>query len=245
MRHVRAFIRLTLFIVLLPWMVLCVAIGWLLPKQLHGQMMRAVYRFCLLLFGVRVTLHGERAIPPASLVVSNHVSYVDVFVLGSLASMRFTPKAEVKSWPVIGWVLRVFKVVFVARKPSHALQQQQALQALLQAGDTICVFPEGTTTDGTYVARFKSSLFAAAAEDTPIQPIMLYYMPEADGTTPIPWYGEMTLAPHLWQFLGVKRSMVQVHILPACRANMQDRKALAQELQQHIADLHEKCSRSL
>ena len=109
----------------------------------------------------------------ATILVANHVSWLDIPVLGAIAPVRFVSKSEVASWPVIGWCARLMRTVFIERG-SHGTVAAKASEvaAALKAGDEVVIFPEGTTSDGNRVLFFKSGLLGAVREamgDAPLQ----------------------------------------------------------------------------
>lgn len=173
---------------------------------------------------INVAFSGQLA-PAPTLLVANHCSYLDVFVLGSCGNMRFTPKDDVKRWPLIGRVIRSFDVIYVSRERASARQAQEDLQQALQEGSRICIFPEGTTNDGRQLKPFKATLFSLAEAwqgSTPlhVQPVVIRYMAingkriEGDAWDKIAWYGDMELLPHLWDFCQVRNVDVSVECLP-------------------------------
>ncbi len=179
------------------------------------------YRALCNAWRIEVTVNGEIA-PAPTLLVSNHCSYIDVFILGSLANMRFTPKSDVKSWPVIAQVIRAFDVIFVDRTPEKAKEAQQALHYALSHGDRICIFPEGTTNDGRSLKPYKSSLLSLAEQHDGlvVQPLVVRYT-EFDGKPVddaawerIAWYGDADLLTHLWSFCKARSIKVEVDCLP-------------------------------
>jgi 1-acyl-sn-glycerol-3-phosphate acyltransferase len=175
------------------------------------------HRTFLKLFGLRVI---ERGTPPraraATLVLANHVSWLDIPVIGSLHPLSYVAKAEVARWPVIGTFARLQRTVFIDRARRSATAEVNHLVAhRLRKGDVIVLFPEGTTGDGNRILPFRSSLVGAAQaalaegglERINLQPLAVTYvrrngLPVTRRERPaIAWYGDMELAPHLALFL--------------------------------------------
>jgi 1-acyl-sn-glycerol-3-phosphate acyltransferase len=159
------------------------------------------------------------------LFVSNHSSYLDISVLGSLIDASFVAKAEIAKWPLFGFLAKLQRTVFIERRASHSARHRDEISRRLQHGDALVVFPEGTTGDGNRVLPFKSALFAAASrmvDGAPlmVQPISIAYV-RLDGV-PLgrewrpycAWYGAMEMPPHLWQFLGLGTITVEVVFYP-------------------------------
>lgn len=146
-------------------------------KRLERSFFEAILRA----FAVHLRIRGRPA--PAALIVTNHISWIDIVALAARFDAGFVAKAEVAGWPIVGRLAERFGVIFVARhKPLDSEEQVSAIRAQLAAGRSIILFPEGTTSDGTGILRFRSSLFAAAGSASAVQPAMLRYT-ERDGSS--------------------------------------------------------------
>ncbi len=170
------------------------------------------HRLFLRLFAVRVRVEGT---PPSTghpvLVLANHVSWLDIPVMGSLVPLSFVAKQEIASWPVFGFCARLQRCVFLDRTRRSATAEVNAEVAeRLAGGDAIVLFPEGTTGDGNRLLPFRSSIVGAATaalaasthEEVVLQPMSLSYarrngLPVTRREMPdIAWYGDMELPPH-------------------------------------------------
>jgi 1-acyl-sn-glycerol-3-phosphate acyltransferase len=167
--------------------------------------------------------------------VANHVSWLDIFVLNAATRLRFVAKAEVAGWPGIGWLARGTGTLFVARDPRRAAEQAREMEARLAAGDRLLFFPEGTSTDGLQVLRFRPTLFAAFFGGTRgtqlrVQPVSLAYAaPRGEAAGFYGWWGDMGFGESLLAVLSVPRQgavRVTYHP-PLLVADFADRKALA------------------
>jgi lyso-ornithine lipid O-acyltransferase len=205
------------------------------------------HRWCCRVLGFRVRMIGTPTADRPVLFVANHVSYTDIEILGSLIPGSFIAKAEVAHWPFFGWLAKLQRTVFVDRRIRSAAIQCEAITARLAAGDALILFPEGTSGDGNRVLPFKTSLFAAAAtrgQTRPIvvQPVSLAYtrldgIPIGRAYRPFfAWYGAMSLAPHLWNMigLGMVEAVVEFHP-PTFLADCGSRKLLAGYCYRRIA----------
>ncbi len=199
-------------LVLVPLQMLALRFGW---PMLHTLPMR-FHRILLSLFNVRVT---ERGTPPGSaptLVVSNHVSWLDIPVIGSIHPLSFIAKSEIEGWPVVGLFARLQRSVFIDRQRRKATAEvNDALAHRLVKGEVIVLFAEGTTSDGNRLLPFRSSLVGAAqtalmhdsVERVFLQPLAVSYthrngLPITRRDRPfIAWYGDMDLGPHLSLFV--------------------------------------------
>lgn len=184
----------------------------LLPWYYHGILCR--------LLGIRIKIEGP--IPTTSaLLVSNHVSWLDIPVLSSVMPLSFIAKREVGGWPMFGWMAKLQRCVFVNRENRHSTGKSSAeMTKRLHTGDTLVLFPEGTSDDGNSVLPFKSAYFGAAEKlDVPVMPVTLIYLSNYNlaltkrQRPSVAWYGDMDLVPHLWAFLksGPIKVVVQFH----------------------------------
>jgi 1-acyl-sn-glycerol-3-phosphate acyltransferase len=192
--------------------------------------------------GIRVRHEGE---PPARgcLLVSNHLSYVDVIVLASRRPMCFLSKADVKHWPVLGFMSRALGVHFIERENKRGLPAVAArLASELSAGHTLVVFPEGTTGPGREVMPFRSSVLAPAAEgELAVAVATLHYATPDTAPPPstaVAWYGEMEFLPHLLGLFRLPRVEARVRFHPE-RIAESDRKLLANRLREAVVSQFE------
>ena len=155
------------------------------------------------------------------LYVSNHVSYLDIFILGSMTKGLFVAKSEIKSWPLINKITRLGRTIFIERSKIFSIKKQLTLLSNnLKKNENLILFPEGTSSDGSKVLPFKSSLFSLIEldqfRDYKIQPISISYskidgMPVEKKFRPFfAWFGNMDLVSHAWKFLGLGLSEVDV-----------------------------------
>lgn len=187
--------------------------------------------------GVRLVVHGLPR-PGAKLVVANHVSWLDIPALSAVEPARFVSKAEVKRWPLFGKLSDASDTLYLAReRPRDALRVVHQMAEALQAGDTLAVFPEGTTGDGVELLPFHANLLQAAiATETPVQPVALRYFDITHASSPaVSFVGETTLAQSVWRIACADGFGVQVSFLPARSVRRADRRRLAQTLQGDIA----------
>ncbi|GAB6052000.1 lysophospholipid acyltransferase family protein [Magnetospira thiophila] len=197
---------------------------------------------------LRLVVRGQQASGRPLLLVSNHVSYLDIPLLGAVTDASFISKADVAGWPVFGFLARIADTVFIERNPARAKVQRQQLADRLLGGEPLILFPEGTSSRGAEVLPFKSALFGVAqvlpeSADLLIQPVTIAYVSLADGR-PLEgvlqalygWYGDMDLGPHLKAVMGLPGARVEVTFHPPLSASAAgDRKALAAQCQQQVA----------
>lgn len=193
-----------------------------------------VCRGALLIIGLPYRVEGPR-LDGAGAIVSNHVSWLDIFVLNAGGPLYFVSKSEVAGWPGIGWLARATGTLFIERDRRAADAQTRLFQARLIAGHRLLFFPEGTSTDGLQVLPFKPTLFQSffAADlktRTSVQPVTLAYeAPQGADPRFYGWWGDMDFGPHLLRVLAAPRQG-RVSILrhpPEPVATAPSRKALA------------------
>jgi lyso-ornithine lipid O-acyltransferase len=215
------------------------AFGIALRQKWTASFPRFYHRVCCRILGLRVRQIGQPTALGPVLFAANHVSYLDITVLGSLIPGSFIAKAEVSGWPLLGWLAKLQRSVFVDRQVRSTAQQRDAIAERLAARDALILFPEGTSSDGNRVLPFKSALFDVAngrrgMPPVTVQPVSVAYtrldgMPIRRGFRPLfAWYGDMAMAPHLWRLLGLGRIeiVVQFHD-PVAFADFGSRKALS------------------
>jgi len=198
---------------------------------------RFYHRTLCWIIGLELRVIGTPSQQPRTLYVSNHSSWLDILVLGSTLDARFVSKAEVGDWPLLGWVAKLGRSVFVSRSRTRAGSEAQEMRARMEAGDSLILFPEGTTSDGARVLPFRSSFFAVAEAAERIQPLALVYdrlggLPVGRRDRPLfAWYGDMDTASHAWKLLrrtGTRVTVVLHESFPPDA--VPDRKALAARL---------------
>ena len=148
------------------------------------------------------------------LIVANHTGWLDIVIFSAVAPISFVAKSEVGSWPFFGTLARLQRTVFVERtRRSQTGEARDSISARLAQGDTLVLFPEGTSSDGNSVLPFKSALLGAAesvladGHHVTVQPVSTAYtgshgIPMGREARPLyAWYGDMELVPHLWEAL--------------------------------------------
>lgn len=207
---------------------------YLAASGLFGGRREGVVRWwnqrLLRILGVVVDVRGE--LPAGGgFVVSNHVSWLDIPVIGAHSDAHFVSKAEVAHWPLIGSLARIGGTEFHQRGGGGARRLTERLIRRLMMDQLVVIFPEGTTTEGTTVRRFQPRLFAAAIEaEKSVTPLALRYGPDPDVSTDAPYIGDDVFFAHLWRLLKYPRVHVTLSVLPAIAAEqlqMHDRDSVA------------------
>ncbi len=228
------------------WQFVALRTGWLDERPAP----RIWHRLVTKLLGMRIRVYGEIAAGRPLLIASNHVSWTDIMVLGSLADVHFIAKSELAGWPIIGTLARLQRTVFVEReKRRRSGEQAGEIGARLSNGDPIVLFAEGSTSDGNLMLPFKSTLFGAARKaleanggrTVTIQPVAIAYtrlqgMPMGRlHRAHAAWIGERALVPHLRELLSEGAIDLEVHFgEPVVATPDADRKQIAREVERQV-----------
>ena len=188
-------------------------------------------RRLLHLLRVEARLHGAIDVHGGNvLLVANHISWLDIFVLNAHRPARFVAKSELAGWPLAGRLIRGAGTIFVDRERRHDTRRvnHQAAQALA-AGDVVAVFPEGTTTDGATLLKFHASLLQPIVEaQGHVLPVAIRYRDGSGAHSTAPAYvGDESFAQSFWRVCGARRLVVEVHAAPALAARGAHRRDLA------------------
>ncbi|MBI4725541.1 MAG: 1-acyl-sn-glycerol-3-phosphate acyltransferase [Rhodomicrobium sp.] len=234
-----AFVAVTLPLMLVQY--LLITLGLRQAKTLPHLYHRLVCR----LLGIRVHVEGHLETGKPVLLVSNHVSWLDIPALSTIAPVCFVAKAEVGTWPFVSLLAKLQRRVFVDRTRRTLVKHKAGeIAERLAQGDNIVLFAEGTSSDGNRVLPFRSSLFSATAfapeaandngPDVAVQTAAITYthlhgLPILRHERPlIAWYGEMDMLSHAWNVLKSGPLDVTISISePVPLASLRDRKQLA------------------
>ena len=194
-------------------------------------------RRVLKIFKLEAYVEGQ--VPARGLLVSNHQGYLDIFLIASIAPAVFVAKREIKSWPVVGWLTQMGGTLFVDRERRVQVGRvNDEIQAALDRGALVVLFPEGASSNGRTVLPFKSSLLEPAARSThPLSVSAIQYAVEdGDVAGEVCYWGDHTFFPHLLNLLGKRAVRATVRFAPVQRAGA-DRKQLAVQLRGEILRL--------
>ena len=207
---------------------------WKNHRPISPFVTQGVSRAALAILGVSYRRHGHQMEMKGG-VVANHASWLDIFALNAGKRIYFVAKSEVARWPGIGWLARATGTVFIRRSSQDAKRQQSIFEQRLSVGHKLLFFPEGTSSDGSIVLPFKSTLFEAffttgESLDLWIQPVSVVYSPPKGAPHWFyGWWGEMDFLSHLLRVAAApRRGRVEVIYHPPLRvADFPNRKALA------------------
>jgi len=193
----------------------------------------------LKILGIRLETN-EPYVSPGSLLVANHVSWLDIFVINAAYPAAFISKAEVRQWPVMGWLASKNETVFLRRgSRGHARVVNGEIAALLGRGRHVALFPEGTTTDGSHIHPFHAALLQPAIDaGAPIQPLAIAYrLPDGRFTRAPAYDGDVSLGQSIKAIIAEREIVARVYITPALpTSDKPDRKILAHTAREVIAE---------
>ena len=219
--------------------------------------MRFFMRILLYVVGVRVRVHGKLVAHRPLLVISNHISIFEIATFPVAFGGSFIAKKEMESWPLVGWVARKFGVVFIDRRPSHAMDAlTQVQQTLRDVSYPIFLFPEGTTTNGAYLKPFKSTLFNFVENsDVLVQPMVMNYrfhdggvISDADLAEHFAYFNnsnqdtgprcsrERSAFGQVFHIMVLGGFLVELTVLPPPPLAGMDRKQIAETLQKIVSE---------
>lgn len=183
----------------------------------------------------RLEVHGE--LPRAPMLwVSNHVSWTDIPLLGMLAPLSFLSKAEVRSWPLAGWLAQQAGTLFIRRGAGDSGLLSEQLGRHLRRGRQLLIFPEGTTSDGQTLRTFHGRLLSSAIDSgVALQPVAIRYRRDGAACPVAPFIGDDDLLSHLLRLLGSDVAEVQIQLLQPIASTMLNRNQLARRAHAAIA----------
>ena len=220
--------------------------GKLIP--FFGKWLPVIFHKLLIwLLSVQIEFEGEiNKSNNCNLYISNHISYLDIPILGSNYPLRFVAKSEVEVWPLFGFLAKLARTIFISRNRFDSLNQKSKIFKSLSSDEKVFIFPEGTTSDGNRVLDFKSSSFSALeGKNLIIQPIVILYS-ELNGIPinrwlrpVIAWYGDMDLKPHLSALVNLRSIRARLIYLDKVNAkNFSSRKNLCKHLENKIKKVY-------
>jgi 1-acyl-sn-glycerol-3-phosphate acyltransferase len=195
-------------------------------QPVRNRIIRAWSRALVATCGLRVRVSG--ALPAelartgidasraGRLLLANHVSWIDVFALDAAMPIRFVAKAEIGRWPLMGQLVTLAGTLYIERGRRHAVHaMNQRVRERLLAGESVAVFPEGTTTDGLQLLAFHSNLIAPALEvRCEVWPVALRYTQGGRASLAASFIGETTLVESIWRIVTTRGLEVEVAFLP-------------------------------
>lgn len=233
--------RVVLHIVAGLWIIV-----WRFPRLSADQQAMHVQAWSIAMLSrlsIQLVVKGTPPVSGPMLLVSNHISWLDIGVMHAARHCRFVSKADVAHWPIVGTLARGAGTLFIERESRRdAMRVVHQMADALRAGEVLAVFPEGTTGDGSTLLPFHANLLQAAiSAEAPIQPVALSFRDGATGERSFaPCYiGDDTLVGSLWRTLQVSGLIAEVCFGEPQVANGRDRRAWSSDLRTSIACLRD------
>lgn len=204
---------------LLRGMATCALVFPFAGEGMRHRLIRSWSRKLLALCKVEAKIGyvNDAVIAPRALIVANHVSWLDIFVINSLQPCRFVAKSDIRDWPLIGWLCEKTGTIFISRGKLRDVRRiYQGLVTSLHAGEHVAFFPEGTTAAQGTLLPFHANLFEAAIEaGVPVQPCALRYTGSDGRLEPaVDFIGEMTFVQSMLAILKAGRIVAHLALLP-------------------------------
>ena len=194
------------------------------------------------ILNIRVVCHGNvPSMPPQrALIVANHISWIDIWAIKQAFPVNFVAKSEVRGWPVIGWLAQQVGTLFIERARRHDTgRTASSMEEGLRRNECLCLFPEGTTTDGTELKPFKTGLLQAAINtEATVWPVALRY-PGTEGkvNTEVAYDGDTTLLESMQAVLKQREIIVELHFAEPIAAAGSERRHLSHQARHAISSL--------
>jgi len=215
------FIRLIIFFLLTLALLPFQLIIFFLIKKYSYIIPYFYHKFCCRIFGIKIKISGKVPVNTPTLLISNHASYLDIAILGSVFQTSFVAKKEVAKWPLLGILAKLQNTIFIDRRISSLKSQENEIIKHLNEKKNLVIFPEGTSSDGNRVLPFKSSLFNIFERNLNskifVQTTTIVYkkingslMSHADRKN-ITWHSDMDLIPNIFNVL--KKLSIEIEVI--------------------------------
>ena len=238
MRYLAAIVKLVKVVAHLLHGLLVVYV--IFPKLTQAQKNKRIEVWAgalLAKFAIKFIVNGRPPKAGPVLLVSNHISWLDILVIHAAGHCRFVSKSDIKHWPVLGTLTTSASTLYIERESRRdAMRVVHHMSEALTDGDIVAVFPEGTTGNGVDLLPFHANLLQAAiATATPVQALALRYEDAHERFSPaLLWLGQTTLAQSVWATLNGRQLTVVIEVMPPRRSDHADRRALAAALREDI-----------
>ncbi len=162
------------------------------------------------------------------LIVSNHISWLDIFVINSAYPVTFVAKHSISKWPILNWLVKASETIFIDRKKITKIKEtSKEIEDYLESKGSICIFPEGTSTDGSRLLDFKSNLLQTVInKDIEILPVAIQYLHDNKFCSAPAYYNDLSLFDSIINLIKLDNIVAKLTILPEIKSSF-DRKVLA------------------
>lgn len=216
----------------------------LFPRLNPYAFPRLYHKLCCAIFRIKVIVEGEIDHGDHVVFISNHVSYLDIPVIGSVLKTAFIAKADVAQWPLFGTLGRLQRTLFISRNPRHAEREKKAFLERLEEPLPLVLFAEGTSTLGERIIPFKSSLFEVFLnKNIKLQPMTISILSvdeekaASEKQKEIFAWGDVEISEHLWRFSRGKGAIVKLKFQKTISSlSYNDRKSLSNDCYQLVLE---------
>lgn len=225
------------------FLITSIFLGWISPQPMklakrRARLISLYSQLGLWILGVKTRVENRENFQAGSLIVCNHLSYLDVLVLAAEFPANFVTSVEIKETPFLGQIVQAAGCLFVERRDKSNIQNEvREITNALKRGLTVTIFPEATSTNGEAVLRFRRPLYnSSILSETPVQPMCLNYLAldgkklTLENRDHVFWYGDMSFLPHLWDMAQYSQIEVELQVLEAVRTE-------PTTTPEHLADL--------
>jgi 1-acyl-sn-glycerol-3-phosphate acyltransferase len=181
--------------------------------------------------------HASRKLPARCMLVLNHISWLDIFVVDARFPATFIAKSEIRGWPMAGWLCTLVGTLYIDRGKRSAARARQTVTRELERGVLVALFPEGTTTYGRGLERFHAALLQPAIDAAAtLQPVALRYLDgRGEHTDAAGYVGDTSFLESVWTIVSTRRMVVELHMLAPISPGTQTRRSLADQAEAAIA----------
>lgn len=213
-------------------------------RKILNRLLRFYSRIACLVLGIKPEfILEDKMIDGNHLIVSNHLSYIDVIAICSRFPGCFVTSVEIRDTPFLGHIAKLGGCLFVERRSRENLSEEiKEIRKALESGLNVCIFPEATSTDGSEVLRFKTPLFKAAVDSgSKVLPLTLNYKKigkeelTVANRDKVCWYGDMSFFPHLWSFLNIGRIHLDITVKSALNSSNEDHTSLSLKAYERVS----------
>ena len=243
MNYLTGALRFILIVISIPFFMFVAGVRF--PKAEEAEYRKLVETWCrrlLAMLGVRVSYTGRPLRHPAPgekgyLLLSNHISFLDIFSIDTLICSRFVAKAEISRWPAFGTIAKGVRSIFIERGNRRAiLAIAEQMESALNRGENVIFFPEGTTSLGNTLLPLHANLIeAAVATGATVQPLVLRYKSRGKLTTRMSYAGDVSIFHCLWNVVTTPDATVEVEVLDPIDPAGKNRHQICREVSARMA----------
>jgi len=211
--------------------ILCIVFFPIINRESRRNLIKLWSLLLLKIFKINLIVNNDLKTILAKknyLIVSNHISWLDIFVINSAYPVTFVAKHSISKWPILNWLVKASETIFIDRKKITKIKEtSKEIEDYLESKGSICIFPEGTSTDGSRLLDFKSNLLQTAInKDIEILPVAIQYLHDNKFCSAPAYYNDLSLFDSIINLIKLDNIVAKLTILPEIKSSF-DRKVLA------------------